>query len=84
MMFSINPQHVKGLFLLLDLVQIGRLATVIYCYPVKVFKVAREGHDQNVYIFLLAYLWSKYFFFFQIFRRGSWGYALPPHKLLVT
>ena len=30
------------------------------------------------------YLWSKYFFFFQIFRKGSWGYALPPDKLLVT
>ena len=25
-------------------------------------KVAQEGHDQNFYIFLLVYLWSKYFF----------------------
>ena len=27
---------------------------------------------------------EQIFFFFQIFRKGSWGYALPPDKLLVT
>ena len=38
-------------------------------------KVAQEGHDQNFYIFLLVYLWSK-FFFLPNFQERELGLCL--------